>query len=70
VTAKKPADGNRTIFVCQSTGCASSKSIEITAALEKAIAGAGLKGVGVDFTGCHGFCEQGPLAVVEPEGIF
>jgi NADH:ubiquinone oxidoreductase subunit F (NADH-binding)/(2Fe-2S) ferredoxin/ferredoxin len=71
VTAKKPAETNkRTIFVCQSTGCASSKSIEITAALEKAIAGAGLKDVGVDFTGCHGFCEQGPLAVVEPEGIF
>ena len=24
----------------------------------------------VDFTGCHGFCQQGPIAVVEPEGIF
>jgi NADH-quinone oxidoreductase subunit F len=71
VTASKPAEANqRTILVCQSTGCASSKSIEITAALEKAIAAAGLKGVGVDFTGCHGFCEQGPVAIVEPEGIF
>ncbi len=71
MTAQKPANENqRTILVCQSTGCASSKSIEITAALEKAIAEAGLKGVGVDFTGCHGFCEQGPVAVVEPEGIF
>jgi len=24
----------------------------------------------VDFTGCHGFCEQGPNVVIEPEGIF
>jgi NADH-quinone oxidoreductase subunit F len=21
-------------------------------------------------TGCHGFCEQGPLAIIDPEGIF
>ena len=26
--------------------------------------------VDVDFTGCHGFCQQGPIAVVEPEGVF
>ncbi len=71
MTAKNPANGNqRTIFVCQSTGCASSKSIEITEALQKTIAELGLKGVNVDFTGCHGFCEQGPVAVVEPEGVF
>src|SRR5690606_27798696 len=29
-----------------------------------------LSGVTVDFTGCHGFCEQGPIVIVEPEGIF
>jgi NADH-quinone oxidoreductase subunit F len=26
--------------------------------------------VAVDFTGCHGFCEQGPNVVIEPDGIF
>jgi len=26
--------------------------------------------VTVDFTGCHGFCEQGPNVVIEPDGIF
>jgi NADH:ubiquinone oxidoreductase subunit F (NADH-binding)/(2Fe-2S) ferredoxin/Pyruvate/2-oxoacid:ferredoxin oxidoreductase delta subunit len=69
--AAKPNNGNqRTIFICQGTGCVSGKSLEITAALKKAIAEKGLKNVSVDFTGCHGFCEQGPVAIVEPEGIF
>ncbi len=60
----------RTIFICQGTGCASGKSMEITEALNKAVKEAGLEGVKVDFTGCHGFCEQGPVAIVEPEEIF
>jgi len=29
-----------------------------------------VKDTEVDFTGCHGFCQQGPNVVVEPEGIF
>jgi NADH-quinone oxidoreductase subunit F len=60
----------RTIFVCHGTGCVSGKAFEIREALEKAVAELELKGIGVDFTGCHGFCQQGPIAVVEPEGIF
>ena len=69
--AKTSNNGNqRTIFICQGTGCISGKSIEITEALEKAVAELGLDGVKIDFTGCHGFCEQGPVAFVEPEDIF
>ena len=60
----------RTIFVCQGTGCISGKSVEIREALEKMVAELGLNNVKVDFTGCHGFCQQGPIAFVEPEGIF
>jgi NADH-quinone oxidoreductase subunit F len=63
-------DNQRTIFVCHGTGCVSGKAFEIREALEKAVAELGLDGVKVDFTGCHGFCQQGPIAVVEPEGIF
>jgi len=59
-----------TIMVCQGTGCVSGKSVEIRGALEEAVAELGLDGVKVDFTGCHGFCQQGPIVVVEPEGIF
>jgi len=64
------ADNKRTILVCNGTGCVSGKAFEIREALEKQVAELGLKGVAVDFTGCHGFCQQGPIAVVEPEGIF
>ncbi|MCX7911895.1 MAG: SLBB domain-containing protein, partial [Dehalococcoidales bacterium] len=63
-------NSTRTIFICQGTGCSSGQSVEITDALKAKIAELGLKNVSVDFTGCHGFCEQGPVAVVEPEGIF
>jgi len=63
-------DNQCTIFVCHGTGCVSGKSVEIRLALEKEVGELGLDNVKVDFTGCHGFCEQGPLVVVEPEGIF
>jgi NADH-quinone oxidoreductase subunit F len=66
----RPAGSQCTIFVCHGTGCVSGKAFEIREALEKAVAELGLSGVKVDFTGCHGFCQQGPIAVVEPEGIF
>ena len=60
----------RTIFVCQGTGCFSTGSDAVYEALKAEVAGLGLRDVEVDFTGCHGFCEQGPNVVVEPEGIF
>lgn len=66
----KVSDKQRTIFVCNGTGCVSGKAIEVREALEKAVSELNQNGVKVDFTGCHGFCQQGPIAVVEPEGIF
>jgi NADH:ubiquinone oxidoreductase subunit F (NADH-binding)/(2Fe-2S) ferredoxin/NAD-dependent dihydropyrimidine dehydrogenase PreA subunit len=68
--ANQSNDGQRTIYICQGTGCVSGKSLEISEALRRAVAEKGLSNVKVDFTGCHGFCEQGPLAIIEPEGIF
>jgi len=61
---------HRTVFVCQGTGCLSSGSGPVYDALKSEVARLGLKDVEVDFTGCHGFCEQGPNVVIEPEGIF
>jgi NADH-quinone oxidoreductase subunit F len=63
-------DGHRRVLVCQGTGCISSSSEDIRQALEREVRQAGLSNVEVDFTGCHGFCQQGPIVVVEPEGIF
>jgi len=73
VTEVKPSklrDNRRTVFVCQGTGCTSGKSVEIRQALENTVAELGLDRVQVDFTGCHGFCQQGPIVFIEPEGIF
>ena len=64
------SNGHRKVLVCQGTGCTSSRSEEIRRALEHEVNQAGLSDVEVDFTGCHGFCQQGPIVVVEPEGIF
>ncbi|MDD4874020.1 MAG: NADH-quinone oxidoreductase subunit NuoF [Dehalococcoidales bacterium] len=65
-----PDNQQYTILVCEGTGCVSGKSNEIRQVLEQEIAELGLKNVKVDFTGCHGFCEQGPIAIIEPGGIF
>jgi len=70
VKPSRESSNQRTIFVCEGTGCVSGKSMEIFSALEKSVVELGLDGVKVDFTGCHGFCEQGPIAFVEPDGIF
>ncbi len=65
------SEKNQTILICQGTGCASSNSAEIQKALEDDIAEAGLDNkLDVKLTGCHGFCQQGPLVIIEPEGTF
>jgi NADH-quinone oxidoreductase subunit F/NADP-reducing hydrogenase subunit HndC len=58
------------VLICQGTGCESSNSDKVRLEFEREIEQAGLINVKVSFTGCHGFCEQGPIAVIEPEGIF
>jgi NADH-quinone oxidoreductase subunit F/NADP-reducing hydrogenase subunit HndC len=62
-------DAVRTVLICQGTGCSSLKSAKIREAFESGIAKLGIPDVKVDFTGCHGFCAQGPVVVIEPEGI-
>jgi NADH-quinone oxidoreductase subunit F len=71
VIEQEKAPKNRlTIKFCHGTGCVSGKAFELREAMEKKVAELGLEDVAVDFTGCHGFCQQGPIAVVEPEGVF
>jgi NADH-quinone oxidoreductase subunit F len=61
--------GHRTVFVCQGTGCVSGGGDAVYEALKAEVERQKVAGVEVDFTGCHGFCEQGPNVVIEPEGI-
>ena len=62
-------ENHRTVFVCQGTGCLSSGSDAVYEAIKEEISRQGISHAEVDFTGCHGFCEQGPNVVIEPEGI-
>ncbi len=61
---------HKTVFVCQGTGCVSGGSDAVYEALKVEVARQKLPNVEVDFTGCHGFCEQGPNVIIEPEGVF
>ena len=67
---KSQSEKRRTISICQGTGCVSAKSCDIQATLEKEIQQLELSQIHVKLTGCHGFCQQGPIVIIEPEGIF
>lgn len=59
------------VLICAGTGCVSSGSKKVEAALKAELVAKGLdKEVKVVETGCHGFCEMGPLVIVYPEGVF
>ena len=55
------------ILVCAGTGCVSSGSLDIfdRLTLEKEEEG---NHIGLKKSGCHGFCEMGPLVRIEPQG--
>ena len=60
----------RTVFVCRGTGCVSGGSDAVYQALKAELVKQGVTEAEIDFSGCHGFCQQGPNVVVEPDGIF
>jgi NADH:ubiquinone oxidoreductase subunit F (NADH-binding)/(2Fe-2S) ferredoxin/Pyruvate/2-oxoacid:ferredoxin oxidoreductase delta subunit len=58
-------------MVCAGTGCVSNGSLKIKEALEDEVRKRGLEDeVLVVTTGCNGFCGQGPIMVVQPDGTF
>ncbi|MGA1871014.1 MAG: NADH-ubiquinone oxidoreductase-F iron-sulfur binding region domain-containing protein [bacterium] len=60
-----------TLTLCGGTGCRASRSQDVINALEKELHKQGLEeSVKMRVTGCHGFCEQGPIMVIEPGNIF
>jgi len=59
------------LMLCAGTGCVSNKSIKISEVLEKELKKHKLEEeILVVLTGCNGFCAQGPIMVVHPDGIF
>lgn len=59
------------ILVCQGTGCVSGGSEQIYDTLKEDLEEFYPdREVEIKKTGCHGFCQQGPLIVIEPDGLF
>ncbi|MEW8972846.1 MAG: NADH-quinone oxidoreductase subunit NuoF [Tissierellaceae bacterium] len=64
------------VIVCGGTGCVAGGSMDVYAELKRLIKEKGLlvdvelekeEGISVKKSGCHGFCEAGPLVRIEPE---
>lgn len=59
------------LMLCAGTGCVSNGTFAIKEVLERELEKHNLQDeVAVVMTGCNGFCAQGPLMVVQPDGIF
>lgn len=68
------------ILVCAGTGCVAGGSLQIYARLKEIVEERGLvcsvslleephdHSIGIKKSGCHGFCEMGPLVRIEPMG--
>jgi NADH-quinone oxidoreductase subunit F len=60
------------VLVCCGTGCLASGSKKVAETFAAEIAARGLDadvGCFVKTTGCHGFCERGPLVALQPSGV-
>ena len=65
------AVGRIEIMLCSGTGCVAGGAFRIKDAIENELAKRGLQNeVAIVPTGCNGFCGQGPLVVIKPDGIF
>jgi NADH:ubiquinone oxidoreductase subunit F (NADH-binding)/(2Fe-2S) ferredoxin/NAD-dependent dihydropyrimidine dehydrogenase PreA subunit len=59
-------------LVCWGTGCLANGAKAVAEALASEISAQGLKvdvNIGLKTTGCHGYCENGPLVALMPKGI-
>ena len=62
----------RSVRVCLGTGCTAKGSPKIFERFRQAAAELGREDIVVQTkcTGCHGFCERGPIVVVDPGNVF
>jgi NADH-quinone oxidoreductase subunit F len=59
------------VTICGGTGCHAYGCLKVAQAFEEEVKRQNLEdSVDVRTTGCHGFCERGPIVVIQPEGIF
>jgi len=59
------------VIVCGGTGCRSAGSLQVADALARKLREKKLRGkVLLKLSGCHGFCQEGPVVLIEPHRIF
>ncbi|RLB77090.1 MAG: NADH-quinone oxidoreductase subunit NuoF, partial [Deltaproteobacteria bacterium] len=59
------------LLICSGTACQASGSDKVREVLLRELENKGLsKEIKVIETGCNGFCAQGPVMVVQPDGVF
>jgi len=59
------------ITICSGTGCHAFGCEKIVSDIKQEIKRQGLEAnIDIRTTGCHGFCERGPLVVIRPQNIF
>ena len=64
-------EGALEMRICAGTACHASGRVAVREAIKEELAARGLtEKVAVVETGCHGFCEQGPIVVIQPKGVF
>jgi len=64
-------DKKRLLSLCGGSGCGAYGTEKVYDALMAELAKHGLQDeMDVKLSGCHGFCEKGPILVIHPEGIF
>lgn len=69
--ALKSKTQGKEILICAGTGCVLSGSLEVKEVFSEELKRRNLaKRIGIKLTGCHGFCSQGPIVVIQPDGVF
>ena len=70
-TGKGGDSNGLSVNVCCGTGCVASGAHEVFEKFKQEIKAKKIDAkVGSKATGCHGFCERGPLVIISPERIF
>ncbi len=63
--------GKPCLTICGGTGCHALGAGKVVTALQQERKQQGIENkVDIRTTGCHGFCERGPLVVIKPANIF
>ena len=71
IQSTRQGNKKRVISLCAGSGCAAYGTAKVHQALRDELAQQNmLNEVEIKLTGCHGFCEKGPIVVIHPEGIF